>query len=62
MADVKAGLQRDLAGEHEAIRTYGTRERQTKGSVRQTVRHIRREEREHAKKLTGAIRTVTRGR
>lgn len=53
---LKEGLKRDIAGEVKAIKDYGQRIKQAKGSgVTPTLKHIRGEEREHKTELSGAL-------
>lgn len=52
----KDGIKYDIRGEEKAIRDYGERIRQSKGTgVTRTLTHIQGEEKEHKRELTQAL-------
>jgi rubrerythrin len=53
---LKPKLQKDLAGETKAIKDYGQRIKQAKGTpVAKTLGEIQRDEKDHHKKLLKAL-------
>jgi rubrerythrin len=53
---IKPKLQKDLAGETKAIKDYSQRIQQAKGTpVAKTLEEIRRDEKDHHKKLIKAL-------
>lgn len=60
MNKLRVSLKQDLAGEHKAIKDYGTRIKQTAGTkIAGTLKEIQGDEKDHKSKLRNIL--MTRG-